>query len=533
MQKLVIRKEHGTQLYRKHWQFCVGSGHAALAMRADYGKQLKRIHDELGIERVRFHGILNDDMHTMPAFDEILPFPGGEKIRERSFYHVGVAYDNVLAAGMKPFIELSFMPEALAREKTHGKILYGSLLCLPESFELWAEHITEFVKYLIHRYGKEEVETWYFEVWNEPDLRNAFFRGTQEDYFHLYEVTARAIKAVDEMIQVGGPATSGSRWVDDFVEFCREHQVPVDFISTHQYAGDPLTGVKESDAQKEEQDPADFSEQFEKLGQLFEKLPKGMTHLELMRTIFNDPSETDEIPNDTFRKNAAVVREQAGELPVFYTEWNFQAVQAARSNDTRKAAAYIVKTALDIEKNVDGSSVWCFSDIFEEMHQFTEEFYGGFGLQTIHGIAKPTFYALKILSMLAEKRIDLGDHATDGEIGAAAFEDEEKIQILLFRQKMKQADIEPESITVSVEMGTVPKKALLYRIDETHCNPLAVWEKMGAPKDITPKETGEIASASELKKEYITLNCKDSVAEFTVTLGVNDIYMITLDKERI
>ncbi|MBQ1367194.1 MAG: glycosyl hydrolase family 39, partial [Firmicutes bacterium] len=96
--------------HKKHWQFCVGSGHALLALRTDYTRQLAFIHDTLGIERVRFHGIFDDDMRTFNDLSMMMPIPGSEAFKEYNFNACGVAYDNVLAAGMKPFVELSFMP---------------------------------------------------------------------------------------------------------------------------------------------------------------------------------------------------------------------------------------------------------------------------------------------------------------------------------------------------------------------------------------------------------------------------------------
>ena len=243
-----IRKNTPVHPHDKHWQFCVGSGHAVLALRTDYTRQLKFIHDTLGIERVRFHGIFCDDMRTFNDLSMMYPIPGSEAFEEYNFNACGVAYDNVLDAGMKPFVELSFMPGKLARkkegEKPEGSFFYKPLIVPPEDLEAWKKYITAFLDFLIHRYGSEEIRTWFFEVWNEPDLPVAFWNGTRDEYFQLYEATAQAIKAKDPQIRVGGPATSNSKWVRSFLKYCRERNVPVDFVSTHQYAGDPLGGVE-------------------------------------------------------------------------------------------------------------------------------------------------------------------------------------------------------------------------------------------------------------------------------------------------
>lgn len=158
--KFDIKKTMPTVPHKRHWQFCVGSCHAALAMRTDYARQLKFIHDELDIQYVRFHGILNDDMNTLSDFSRVLgSIPRLDKLRERTFHRCGLAYDNVLAAGMKPFVELSFMPNLLASKPAERGGFFGSNMNPPADYDKWAEHVAAFVKFLIHRYGIDEVRT--------------------------------------------------------------------------------------------------------------------------------------------------------------------------------------------------------------------------------------------------------------------------------------------------------------------------------------------------------------------------------------
>ncbi|SHO45275.1 GH39 family glycosyl hydrolase [Anaerocolumna xylanovorans] len=524
--------------FHKHWQFCIGSDHAAQALRADYLKQLKFIHDELGIQYVRFHGILNDDMHTLDNFNLILAgLPKGEKIVERNFYLCGVAYDNILSIGMKPFVELSFMPQSLAKNRTENKGFYGSNFNNPRNLQEWADYIKDFVKYLIHRYGNEEAESWYFEVWNEPDLEGAFYLGSKEEYFELYEVTATAIKEINPMLKVGGPATSGSRWVNDFIAFCNNSKLPLDFVSTHQYAGDPLTGVEDSENSNivkniNKEEKVDKAEKLVKqMEQLNSALPENVTCLEVLKIMFGDPSETKDLTSDRFKRNAQTVKLQASEYPIFYTEWNMLATFSAYSNDTRKAAAYDMKAALDVEDYVTGTSVWCFSDIFEEMHQFKEEFHGGFGLQTIHGIPKPTYYAFKLLSEVGNERYILETDITDQEIGVAAFKTEREVDILLFRQNMKQIDLPKEPVNLVLELQSIPSCVKLQRIDEDHCNPLKIWESNGSKPDLTAKEVEEIKKLSCLIEEDLDYKYEDGKLTCNVEMAVNDIYHIKIKQD--
>jgi len=514
--------------HKRHWQFCVGSAHAQMALRADYAQQLRFIHDTLGIKRVRFHGIFCDDMRTLNDLSVQLNVPGAEKFTEYNFSFCGAAYDNVLAAKMKPLVELSFMPEKLAlREENRpmkGGFFYRPNIVPPKDYAAWRDYLQAFVRYLLHRYGAEEVRSWFFEVWNEPDLPYVFWNGSRDEYFRLYEESARAIKDVDEKLMVGGPATSGSKWISSFVSYCRAHSVPLDFVTTHQYAGDPLGGVEDQgDAEGQAGGFDAWQERMRKAEETLRHVEE-KTFLAGYRAVTPDKSETADIPDDLFRKNAARAHEQAGGLPLYYTEWNENAIFSAYTNDTRKVAAYDVKMALAVADHVTGSSIWCFSDIFEELHPFPQEFHGGFGILTQHGIPKPVYYSMKLLADAPDTRIDLGPEAFDGEIGAAAFEGDGETHVILFRQKMKQLALPKEEAAVRLACPARPASVTLKRIDETHGNPLALWENMGRPDDLTPNEVEELKAASAVQAEPWPFTWENGELIIRAALGVNDVY---------
>ncbi|MBQ9198082.1 MAG: hypothetical protein IJ157_12715 [Clostridia bacterium] len=514
--------------HKKHWQFCVGSGHALLALRTDYTRQLKFIHDTLGIRRVRFHGIFCDDMRTCNDLSMQMNVPGAEGFTEYNFNSIGVAYDNVLEAGMKPLVELSFMPGKLAlREEgrpLQGGFFYKPNIVPPADYAAWRDYLQAFLRFLIRRYGAEEVRAWYFEVWNEPDLPYVFWNGSRDEYFRLYAETARAIKEIDDQIPVGGPATSGSKWIASFLSFCRENGVPVDFVTTHQYAGDPLGGVE--DQGDEEGQAGGFDSWQERMRKAEETLRqvKEKTFLAGYRAVTPDKSETADIPDDLFRRNAAKVRDQAGDLPVYYTEWNENAIFSAYTNDTRKVAAYDVKMALAVADHVTGSSIWCFSDIFEELHPFPQEFHGGFGMLTQSGIPKPVYNAMKLLADAPDTRIDLGPGALDGEIGAAAFEGRGETHVILFRQKMKQLALPPEEAVVRLACPQRPQSVTVKRIDEEHGNPLKLWEEMGSPETLSRAEAEDLKSRSDVQAEAWPFTWENGVLTLRAALGVNDVY---------
>lgn len=535
--ELTVKNNLPAKKYEKKWQFCVGSCHASTLLRADALKILKRVHDELGIKRVRFHGTFNDDMGTLCNFPMVFGLPVGEHIIEKNFYKIGVLYDNILEIGMKPFVEISFMPELLASDPTRS-FVYGSIHSLPKEMDKWCEYIRAYLEYIFHRYGEEEVVTWHFEVWNEPDLVKTFFKGSKDSYLDFYAATARTIKDFCPRLQVGGPASSASRWIPEFVSYCEENDVPLDFVSTHQYLGEPFLGVSEEDAQKTfEELEAEVKEaeaaEAKRIAYIkgaLEKLPSDLSLLDALHTIFGggDGTETDCDVN-LLPNNAKIVREQAKGRPVYYTEWNLSASFGARGQDMRKVAAYDVKTSLAIEDLVDGNSIWCYSDIFEELHQFKELFHGGYGMVTYTGIPKPVFYGMRMLAQAEEKRILL-DESRFTEVEAAAFEGDAEKQILLFRQNTRQTDAAPETVKLHVELAQEPKRVYLQRIDEEHCNPRKVWEEMGSPNDLTKAEVQQICHASDMTDEDIEFTYENGVLDTEAALGINDIYFIRIVK---
>ena len=460
----------------KHWQFCVGSGQAKLALRTDYTEQLKVIHDELGIQRVRFHGIFDDSMETYQGLDDFIPMPGAKRFRNYNFRNIGIAYDNVLAAGMQPWVELSFMPSRLAKKQKKVTVNAEGRCTMPRDDGEWTDFIQAFVRYLLKRYGEREVETWYFEVWNEPNM-STFFNGSKEDYFHLYEITSKAVKAVDEKLMVGGPATAEGKWIGEFIAFCEAKKLPLDFISTHNYPGDGIGDIF--------------------LGKvMFDALAGGMRRLkqkgsgstlEGIRQMMVDKSEISEMPKGQMYDNTRRVKEEVGgRYPIYYTEWNCNAILTSPSNDTKKVACFQVKSADEMEENVTGSSIWSFSDIFDEMLMVSDQFSGGFGLLTIDGIPKPQFYALKLLAGAGERKYQLP--RTNDEVEITVYESDREKRIFVYRQRMKQVKEAGQKYRIQLELPWKPAQELLYRIDDDHCNPLKIWEDMGTPREMNDDE---------------------------------------------
>ena len=352
------------------------------------------------------------------------------------------------------------------------------------------------------------------------------------DYFRFYEATARTIKEFCPRLLVGGPASSGSKWIDLFVDYCEKHQVPVDFVSTHQYVGEPFIGVKEEEEQISAEEKKAAEEKLRAYQKEFlEKLPADTPILSCLHQMFggNDGTQRKDLDADLLPKNARIVRKMAKGLPVFYTEWNMSASFGAYSQDTRKVAAYDMRTSLAIEDLVDGDSIWCYSDIFEELHQFKEPFHGGYGMMTYHGIPKPVYHGMRMLAQAQENRILL-DESQFTQVEAAAFEGEDELQVLLFRQNLYQSDEEKENVCVHVQLPQAPRRVYVQRIDETHCNPLKIWEEMGKPNDLTRSEVSYIMTASRMMDEEWKGTYENGIWTTEAALGVNDIYFIRIEK---
>lgn len=453
--KIVINPEKKLSKINKFWTKCVGSCHAITALREDWRKQLKKCRDELGFEYVRFHGWLNDDMSVC--------FRNDDGTLSFSFFNIDSIIDFLLDIGMKPFIELSFMPEALA-SGTNTVFHYKGNITPPRSYEEWGQLIEELAKHLINRYGKNEVREWFFEVWNEPNLKDFFWAGTMEEYFELYKHAVFAIKKVDSELKVGGPATAIDAWIPELKDFCTKNGVPIDFISTHQYPTD--LAFSTSSNMEEAMAKA-------KRGELANRVKKAL--------------------------------EEAYPLPVYYTEWNNSPSPRDPYHDIPYDAAFIVKTVIDIiDLPLGCYSYWTFTDIFEECGQSSLPFHGGFGLLNIHGIPKPSYRAFQILDKLNGERIEIEFEDKSPTIDCIAVQNDRDIILVISNHNVPLSPIGTENIKVILKGIKNCREIFVERIDEYNANPKRVWLEMGSPEYLDKKQIEELIKASELKKEKIS-----------------------------
>lgn len=475
----------------KIWEFSIGNCHAYTLLRSDLREQLKIAHEECGFKYIRFHGIFMDQMNVVfRRYDNSLEF---------SFFNIDNIYDYILSLGMKPFVELSFMPEDMASLKSYV-FRYKGNISLPKDMNEWNLLIETFVKHLIDRYGLDEIRTWFFEVWNEPNLggdienlNTGFFSGTQNDYFELYKNTALTIKKVDKELKVGGPATSNNRWIPEFIDFCEKNNVPLDYISTHHYPTDVIFG-----------DNCQGGEEFKKLSAYVEKAKDKAKAWEKLNNFKTGLWKY--VPKDATLKMTLKARSEAKKYPLYYTE---QSSLSREDTEDAFGASYIVETNLEKMDLVLGYSYWCLSDIFEEHFQQSKEMHGGFGLITYHGIKKTPFNAYKLL------------HQINGEILEKNFNDD-SLTIRLIKDKdadyVLLCNYDSLAARVGVFKGSIKiegyneniKGVKVFKIDKNHSNPHYFYKKMKNQDYLTKDEISYLKKKGELYKrkfnDYKILN---------------------------
>jgi xylan 1,4-beta-xylosidase len=346
---------------------CVGAGRANEGLRADWQQQLAYVKKECGFKFIRMHGLLTDDMAVYTEDNKGNPV--------YSYMYVDVLFDYLLSIGMKPFVELGFMPNALA-SGSQTIFWWRGNVTPPKDYDKWAGLIKNLTEHFTERYGEEEVKSWYFEVWNEPNLSPGFWSSTQEEYFKLYKYTVNAVKSVNPAYRVGGPGTAGAAWESEMIDFCVKNNLPIDFVSTHSY------GVKQG-----------FLDEFGQGGTVLDKNPMSVS-------------------GDVLQSRKEIAASKRPNLELHYTEWSSSYTPADPMHDAYHSAAFILQKLKQVGNAAQSMSYWVFTDVFEEPGPRYSPFHGGFGLLTTQGINKPAFYAYQFLNKLSNIELANQDSAS-------------------------------------------------------------------------------------------------------------------------
>ncbi len=474
------------------FRVCVGSAHAGMELREPQNlEQLALVHRELGFEYVRFHGIFTDDMHVYSEKD-------GKPVYD--FTRTDALYDKLLALGMKPFVELSFMPEALAGGTQHI-FFWNANVTPPKDMAKWTALVTAFVTQLQTRYGAAELKTWYFEVWNEPNYIGFWPKTDQTAYFALYDATSAAIKRVNADYRVGGPATAGAGWVPEFLAHTAKQGTPVDFVSTHTYA--VSQGFIDTDGN------ADL-------------------------VLSQDP---DAIIGDVKNVRAQIDTSSTPQLPLHITEWSASYSPRDPVHDSYTSASFVLDKLKHTEGAAASMSYWTYSDLFEENGPPPAAFHGGFGLLTRDGVRKPAYFAYKYLNELGPTEL------TDTDPSSWLTRDGSNVKILVWNfTSLPQSEgdkaffrkLHPPSVTqpVQVRLTEVPPGEYtleLHRTGYRANDAYSAYIDMGLPKDLSATQLQQLRGLTEDHSEssLITVGA-DGIFTKTVSLRQNDVLLLSL-----
>ncbi len=482
-----------------YWNVCVSGGRVAEALRADFQKHLEMVQREMPFRYLRAHGLFHEDM--MVYREE-----NGQPVV--NWQYVDLVYDHWLSIGIRPFVELSFMPYDLA-SGSETVFWWKGNITPPRDWARWEWLIAQFIAHLIERYGVEEVRRWYFEVWNEPNL-DAFWKNTDFDaYLELYERTCHVIKAIDPLLRVGGPASTGSGdqpgvapWGEEFLAACAKRKLPLDFFSTHPY---PTRHPKDAQGQS------------------------------YMTWDGPDRLLVDASGYDRFLRQSAYPLAER-----HYTEWSSSPSPRDPVHDTAFLASFIVKNILSARGLMNSLSFWVVSDIFEEARLGDGPFHGGFGLVNIQGLKKPSYHGYWFLSRLGNEVLDESDSSivTRRPDGALAillwnychYKPDKNDNRIVGKTKSEEMysifDIQPaKEFELTIEGAGQNARIQTTRFDRDHGSVFDGWVAMGAPNHIRPTDLGVLhqkealdVSVQRESNPAGVLHCKTSVEPFGVTL---------------
>ncbi len=519
---LVIHSQEKGRAYIKYWEKLTTFGRAAEGLRHNWRLQLKELQEEIGFDYIRFHGIFSDEMMICNQDEQ------GQIIYNWSY--VDDLFDFLLANKIKPFLGLSFMPSEL-KSSDETVFWWQANISRPKDIKLWNDLVVSLIKHCINRYGLAEVETWYFEVWNEPGFEYSFWIGDRYDYFEFYRETAQAVKSVSSRLKVGGPAiaqqsTSSDPWLEEFTNYCKENDLPLDFVSTHIYP--EIYDVEQSNKV------------------ISQGLSEGKSAEEMGQGFFDD-NRMYTGKNNTYEVIQEVNRIIDQTLPArperHITEWNASASGRNLIHDTCFVATYIISNVIACLDEIDFLGYWTFTDIQKEFKAGISPFHGGFGLISKDGLKKPAYFAYYLLGKLGDHIIKrgqdylmtkTGDHIQmifcnyayfdnlflNGDTSALTYTDRYSIY----------EDKADKEIEVNISGLRGHYKVTRYTLNREYGSVYDQWVDMGAPENMTEEEINYLKGISYPKMEVAYMDLEDSYKE-KLYIPVHGVELITLDKQ--
>jgi len=476
----------------RFFDLSVGSDYPGTLIRDDSQAQLKTAADELGFRYIRFHAIFHDILGTVRVED-------GKTVYNWS--KIDQLYDDLLARHIKPFVELGFTPQALATSK--NSIFYWNGNTSHPKPDGWHDLVGAFIRHIEARYGTEEVRTWYFEVWNEPNLSGFWEGGDQKAYFELYDLTSNTIKSIDPALRVGGPSTAGASWVPEFLAHVKRSGTAVDFVTTHTYGVD--------------------------WGFLDEK---GVQDTKLS-------SSPDAIVGDVRRVREQITASPYPGLPLYFSEWSTSYNPRDSVHDSYISAAYILTKLKACQGLLQGMSYWTYTDLFEEPGPPNAPFQGGFGLLNPQGIRKPAYFAYKYLHAMQGDSLKSSDPQAmlatkDGNFTGVIWDFEHPDQKLSNRSFYTKPIPNHAAAPVQLQIAHLAPNAAyrleVYRAGYHSNDAYSAYIELGSPKELT---AAQLAHLNELTRDLPETDKEvrsgpAGTVELTLPMSSNDVVLVKL-----
>jgi xylan 1,4-beta-xylosidase len=482
-----------TKPFDRFFDLSVGSDFPGTLIRDDSQAQLKTTVDELGFRYIRFHAIFHDVLGTVRV-------ENGKNVYD--WTKLDKLYDGLLARRIKPFVELGFTPKAL--KSSDSSIFYWQGNTSHPVPAAWKDLVDAFIRHIEERYGRDEVRSWFFEVWNEPNLSGFWEGADQKAYFELYDLTANTIKAIDPNLRVGGPSTAGAAWVPEFLDHVAQSGAAVDFITTHTY------GVESG-----------FLDEFGKEDTKLSPSPEA-------------------IVGDVRRVREQIKASKYPNLPLYFTEWSASYNPRDLVHDSYLSAPYILAKLKASQGLLQGMSYWTYTDLFEEPGPPTAPFQGGFGLLTREGIRKPAYFAYKYLHALQGNEIPV----QDSQVFATA--DGERVSAIIWHLEQSQQTVSNRSFysrivpAISVPSARVSVNHLkpgsyrvrVHRTGFRNNDAYSAYIDMGMPKDLKPEQFEQLTKLTRdvPESDRVVRVGKSGSYKFSLPMRSNDVVLIMLER---
>jgi xylan 1,4-beta-xylosidase len=463
--------------------------------RQDCLEQLEKAYKDIGLRHVRAVGLFDDNLFVVgkdpKKFNEENSKP------RKNWQVIDYIFDSLLDIGISPIFTTTFMPECLA---SGNQTVFDTKnnVTIPKNYAEWEELVEATLNHMVHRYGKNRMRSWYYEVWNEPNL-GAFYGGDMEDFFQLWKSTHKVIKKVDPNFRIGGPSTARAEWIQEFFDFTKKNNCETDYLICHIYNNDSEYAALSPFAGPQ-------SDKINRSPNFLSGVVKGV-------------------------KELANANNFNGEI--HWNEWGRSWFPYDPIRESANEAAFIVKSMSEISQYADYFAYWCLSDIYNQAGYGAETFHGNYGMLNLQGLKKPSYLAHQLLNQLGTQQISIEAETNFEHTGAIATENEKELKILLYAY---DNEFSPDTSNTGLIKSRIllPKKISkqnisLTRISQTENNIVTKWNEAGSPDYIKYDERPYWQELNQIKTDKEGFNCIEKDSKNYLEFDMNIPGILTVD----